>query len=139
MKTTYECTRSQWATGAIYADLKLSLIQYCICQTAAMPYPEEDVQWHELGKSYWAWRLTNNSLSVDTPVEERWDLFKAQDKSTNPELLASIIKVAKENKYRGFLYDATAEKLKKVRDFEPDQIEGAKNVMRVLALIDKEE
>ena len=138
MKRVYDYKPSQFVDGSAYANVKLSLIQYIVCKNAGTAYPSSDTQWHELGEGFWAWEQTNNSLDVNIPVEERHDLFACENSQTNPELKASIIKDPQKGNYRGYLYSQKDSKLTFVRTFELDQLEDAKNTLRVLVAINKD-
>ena len=140
MKRSYELSQNEYRETSIYALIKISLVQHALAKKATgLKFVDDGIDWHDLGASSWAWIESNDSLDVNEAVDERYDLFSVKSPSHPLELQASIVKDKETGKYVGFLYDASEEKLKFVRNFKADELEEAKSTLAVLVAIGNKE
>lgn len=136
MKNSYKLRMSNYKEGSTYALLKISMVQHCLMKGVTdLVCTDDGVEWHDLNDGMWCWYATNNSLDVNEPVDERYDLFIVENEDSHPVLAASIVKDKKTGKYEGYLYDQNNELLKRVRSFEENELEDAKNTLRVLVAV----
>ena len=134
MKKTYKLSFNTYKEGSTYALLKISMVQHFLelHTESDIKFKRDGIDWHDVGESMWAWIESNDSLDVNEPVTERHDLYVAKTQRTPPELAASIVKNSKGG-YYGYMYNTEKEELRYVRSFKADQLEDAKNTLRVLA------
>lgn len=140
MKKTYKLPFNTYKEGSTYALLKISMVQHFLelHSESDIKFKDDGVEWHDVGESMWAWIESNDSLDVNEPVTERYDLYIAKTERKPPELAAALVKNSKGG-YYGYLYNREKEELRYVRAFKANELEDAKNTLRVLTAMDNNE
>ena len=140
MKKTYKLPFNTYKEGSTYALLKISMVQHFLelHSESGIKFKDDGIEWHDVGESMWAWIESNDSLDVNEPVTERYDLYIAKNERKPPELAAALVKTSKGG-YYGYMYNPEKEELRYIRSFKANELDDAKNTLRVLAAMDNNE
>lgn len=136
MKNVYTLTPAEYRDGAAFALMRISMVQHLLAKEIKdVAFVDDGIDWHEIGEGYWTWMPNNDSLDVNDEVAERYDLFIVENADSVPKLAASIIKDPKTKRYAGYLYNEEKQQLKRVKTFKENELDDAKNTLRVLVAV----